>query len=187
MSVLIEALSLIVPRKVLDISYPGGIDAYLSDALANGVQFRYALADEQLTVMSFLDRSAATPVVERLRALGVIHVDDDMAIEMVFLDQHHGPTMPCDWLEWEARTDGVTFAWAQGNKPGDMVAPVGWRAQDSQRLERSDIRDEPGRTLCLALENGLETWIDFHTGAVIHGLPHRVEPSATADHENVAE
>jgi len=171
MSVLIEALSLVIPRRVLDVNYPGGTDAYLADALAADVQFRYAVADDRLAVMSCLDPDALEPWVTRLCSHG-IDCDGSETSDMSFVDQRFGPTLPCAWLEWRRHPDGFTYAWLAGTKSGDMVAPENWTPEQSSRLVRFDIRDEPGRTLRLGEDEGKETWLDFKTGRVVSGLPH---------------
>lgn len=175
MSVLIEALCLVVPRSVVDASYPGGTDACRRDALAADIEFRYCIADDRLTVMSFFDSDAAKSWMARLASHGMVHVHRNESVEMVLVDQRFGPTMPCSWLEWRRHEDGFTYAWLAGTEPGDMVAPVGWMPEQSRQLVRTDIRDEPGRMLRLAEEDGVETWIDFRTGDLVSGLAHREE------------
>jgi hypothetical protein len=97
-------------------------------------------------------------------------VDDDRAVEMVMVDQAHGPVMPCTWLGWAKHPDGFTHAWLEGTEPGELAVPADWTAERSRALQRSDIREEPGRAMRLASENGIETWLDFHTGQLVRGL-----------------
>jgi hypothetical protein len=173
-SVLIEALTLVVPKVVLDVSYPGGSDAFLDALLHVAQPPRYICnGDEHLINASFYDPEHIRPAERMLQAQGVIGVDGGKFIEFACLDQRFGPTMPCDWLDFRRHRQGFSYAWLRGSSPGDMAAPDGWTAEQSKRLVRRDIRDEAGRCLLLASENGLETWIDFATGEVSESLPQR--------------
>ncbi len=181
MSVLIEALTLVVPRKVLAVSYPGGTDAFLNALLELERPPRFICGeDTHLVNVSFYDSAHLEPASQMLEERGVVVVDDDRFVEMAYVDQKYGPTMPCDWLEWRRHAGGFTSAWLAGTEPGDMAVPVGWTPEQSRGLQRHDVRDEPGRCMRLAVENGLETWVDFTTGELVKGLPQRDEAPAAA-------
>jgi hypothetical protein len=172
-SVLVEALSVIVPRRVLDVSFPGGVDAYLAAAGEPSTEARYVCADEQLTCVSFFGPDKAGSWSERLVGRGLIVAEGREAAELAYVDQRYGPSLPCNWLEWRRHEEGYTLAWLSEREPGALAAPDGWTPERSRRLVRRDVRDEPGRMLRLAKEDGIETWLDFDTGEQIVGLPHR--------------
>ena len=174
MSVLIEALTLVVPKIVLDVSYRGGTDAYMNALLQMEHPPRYVCdGDRHLVNVSFYDPDHIEGATEMLEARGIVSVDDNCFIEMACVDQIFGPTMPCDWLEFRRHRDGFSYAWLAGTAAGDMAAPDGWSPEHSRSLTRMDIREQPGRCLGLAAENGLETWLDFNTGKLTLGLPQR--------------
>lgn len=176
MSVLVEALTLVVPKRVLDMSYPGGTDAYLEALLHSERPPRFICnGDVHLVNASFYDPEHILRATELLTAHGIVSVDDGKFVEMACVDQAFGPTMPCEWLEWRRHRDGFTWAWYAGTEPGDMAAPDGWSAEQSRELVREDMRDEPGRCLRLSAEGDVETWLDFATGHVLAGLPQRAE------------
>lgn len=54
-----------------------------------------------------------------------------------------------------------------------MATDDEWTPERSRGMERRDIRDEPGRMLQLADEDGVETWLDLNTGNQIQALAHR--------------
>jgi len=172
-SVLVEALSLIIPRKVLDVSYAGGTDAFLEAMCEPSCPSRLVCSDDKLASVSFYNSEDADVVTAQLLELGLVEVDDNRFYDMAFVDQRSGPTMPCDWLNWEQHKEGFTYAWLAGDEPGDLSAPADWTPEQSRRLVRTDVRDEPGRMLQLADEDGIETWLDFNTGAMYKGLLHR--------------
>jgi hypothetical protein len=173
MAVLVEALSVVVPRKVLDCSYPGGTEGYLAAAAAPPFASRFVCADDRLTSVSFWDPEAAAVLIGHLGEHGLVFVDEDACVELACVDQRFGPTMPCDWLEWECHADGFTMCWAAGTTPGELAAPEGWTPEQSRRLVRTDVRDDPDRMMKVGERDGLETWIDLGTGAESVGLPQR--------------
>jgi hypothetical protein len=164
MAVLVEALCLVVPRTVLDISYPGGADAFMTRMCDPAVPCRLVCADERLVSVSFLGAAEAEVVERELCELGIVAVDDDRFAELAFVDQRAGPTLPCDWLEWGTHDDGFTYCWVAGTDPDPLHVPEGWTPEQSRNLVFQDLREEPGRCIKLADENGREIWLDLHTG-----------------------
>ena len=175
MSVLIEALSLVVQRITLDLSWPGGADAFLEAMCAPECPARRLCSDDKLVSVSFLSPDDALVVVRQLRDHGLVELDEQRFHDLALVDQREGPTMPCAWLEWKQHRDGFTYAWLAGTEPGDMAAPADWTAEQSRRLTRTDTRDEPGRMLKLAEEGDIETWLDFQTGEVTIGMKRLAE------------
>lgn len=173
MSVLVEALGLIVPRMVLDVSYPGGADAFIRELSEADAPCRRFCADEQLVSVSFDGRDDAQSIAIHLCNLGIIAVDDHRYQELAFVDHACEPSMPCDWLELRHHEEAFTSCWMAGTDPGHFHAPASWILERSPALATGDIRDEPGRCMLLADEDGRETWLDFVTGAIISGLPPR--------------
>jgi hypothetical protein len=174
MSVLIEGLTLVVKKLQLEMGYPGGADAFLEATLALETPPRFACTgDEWLVHIGFHDPDHLMPSLQLLYDHGLVAVDDGVFVDMAFVDQHHGPTMPCPWLEWKRHKDGFTFAWIAGTDPSGMVVYEGWTPENSRGMERFDVRDDPDRILPLGTSNGLETALDLKTGHVIEALPHR--------------
>ncbi len=179
LSVLVEALTLVVQRLSLEMSYPGGTDAFLNAALSLDTPPRFICsADPQLVNLSFYDPKHVEPAVALLRDHGMIEVEDRKAIDFAYIDQRTGPTMPCDWIEWKQHRDGYTYAWVAGTKPGDMAAPEDWTPERSRDMVRSDIRDEDGRLYRLASEEGVDTYLDLTTGEQIQSLAGDYAPAA---------
>ena len=183
MSVLIEGLTLVIPRKVLEAKYRGGFDGYLRDSANEGLNSRYSVADDTLAALSYTDTEFAAWLAMQLEKTGIVCADGAMAVEMVFVQEGVGPLLPCPWLAWEVTPEGVTRAWAVGYPKGEMAAPAGWRPSAEKSAPRSDIRDEPGRAMPLGTRNGLESWVDFNTGEVMFGLPKRKTPDPAPQSE----
>ncbi len=171
MSVLVEALSLVIPRTVLDASYPGGTETFMLDMCEPDIPARLVCADDQLVSVSFPSADAAHVVGAQLLEHGIVAVDEDCFLELAFVDQAVGPTMPCDWIEWRKDAAGFTCCWLAGTDPDPLHAPANWTPRLSRRLAFHDHRVEPGRCMKLADEGGVETWLDLQTGHVVSGLP----------------
>lgn len=187
MSVLVEALSLVIRRITLDISYPGGADAFLAAMCVEDCPARRLCSDDKLVSVSFFTPDDVTTVVNSLRELGIVELEGNSFHELAVIDQREGPTLPCDWLEWRQHRDGFTYAWLAGTEPGDMAAPADWTAEQSRSLTRSDRRDEPGRMLKLGEDGEMETWLDFRTGAVTTGLKRLAERSGGGNRRDAGE
>ncbi len=176
MSILIEALSIVIPRSVLDARHPNGSRGYIDGAVARGVPFRYALADEHIVVMSVLAPDVALEEARQLAEHGIVIVDERECDDGAFVDQYDGPTAPCAWLRWERDPRGHSCAWHADAEKGELIAPLGWTPDRWQTLQPFDPREEPGRAMLLARESGVETWIDFRTGHLIATSAEPVAP-----------
>jgi len=163
MSVLIEALCLVVPNRVLDISYPGGASAFI-DELSMREDIRYVVTDGALTAASLFEPDVGGVLADQLADHGIVGVQDRQAIEFVFADMEMGTTIPCDWLETARHPHGFMIAWAIPGDRGDTAVPGDWDPSFSWGLEREDFRDMPERHMVLANENGYVTLLDLETG-----------------------
>jgi hypothetical protein len=124
MSTLVEAVSVVIPRHVLDVSYPGGSDAYLEGARrAPGV--RFAVADARLTSVSLSSLDEAAVFVRPLESIGLT-TPDGRPLAIACVDEHFGPTTPAPWLRWRRHDDGYTSCWLEWTDPGELSAPDGW-------------------------------------------------------------
>ena len=171
MSVLVEALSVVVRRVTLDINYPGGSDAYIKAATAEDSRARLACADDELTSVSFLSPNDAARWMESLAAFDIVHMGDGACLQIACVDQQVGPTIPCDWIEWRQRDEGYSECWLAGTEPGEMATPVDWTPEHSRRLVRDAAGEGHERMLPLAVEDGLEYWLDLDTGRQVVSLP----------------
>ena len=168
MSVLIEAVSLVVPVITLDATWPGGAAAFASDVLSvPGSAARHVCSDGALVSVSFFHPAGARCVVAELREHGLMELDPLRWHDVAIVDQEDGPSLPCAWLEWKRDNRGVTCAWVANTAPGELAIPTGWTPAAAPCLTRIDRRDEPGRMLKLAEEGELETWLDFQTGELL--------------------
>jgi hypothetical protein len=169
LSVLIEALCLVVPNRVLDISYPGGSTQFIDHASARP-DVRYALTDGRVCAVSMYDSPAGIALVDELSEYGIVGTDDSRAFEFVFVDMETGPATRCDWLDTQRHSHGFMLAWQADAESGNAVVPGDWDPSVTWNLERRDIRDNPEQHLLLGQEDDLETVLDFETGRIARGF-----------------
>lgn len=169
MSVLIEALCLVIPNRVLDVAYPGGATAFV-DEVSMRADVRYAVTDGTLSAVSMFDPSPGIELADGLEAHGIVGADERQVVEFAFVDMHTGSTLPCAWLETAHHPHGFMIAWGADGDPGRTVVPGDWDPSRSWRLERTDLRDDPEHGMVLASEDGFTTLLDLKSGHVSEAL-----------------
>ena len=164
MSVLVEAVCLVVPQILLEDRYPGGTQAYLRELGRPSSEARYAITDGHLVCASYFDALAAERAALPLLNFGFVELDNETFHDFAIIDQEIGPLRSCLWLMWTQGRACSTRAWFSGAAPGYLVTPPEGAAVIPSRLRREDIRNIPGRAMRLSIDNGIETWLDFDTG-----------------------
>jgi hypothetical protein len=159
MSVLVEAISVVVATAVLEKKYPGGAAQYERDC--PNVTF---CADEHLTRIGFMVPGDVGAFVVRLSRLGLVFQRDGRSADIVVVDQLHGPTTLCDWLESGRHPDGYSAAWLAGTEPGALAHPPGWTPAQSAAMNFVSNESARDRLQVLANEENLETVLDYETG-----------------------
>src|ERR1043165_4341132 len=110
MSVLIGALAMVVPRRVLDVSYPGGTGAFLQALAALERPPRFVCdGDPELVAASFHDQRHLEPAYDLLEEC-LICSDGKEFVELALVRAGQGPPSPCEWLQGEKHEGGVTLA-----------------------------------------------------------------------------
>lgn len=129
MAVLIEAISVVVPNRVIDARYPGGIAAYRAD-----VPNSTFCTDGSLTRVGFMSPLDVKEFHSRLASrIGVAIPTGGEWFDLAAVDQFEGPTLPTPWLQ-VGEVDGVAAAWLEGEIPGPLAAPANWKPGDSKSM-----------------------------------------------------
>ncbi len=167
MTLVIEAASVVIPIFALDLSYPGGAEAYILAASEPRWQARYVLYDDHLTAVSFADVEFAerwgNAAARRGNFMGTAH---DRRADVAFVDQRTGPQDHVEWLDWEYDADGVTWASHRDDDgSGIRVAPPCWTLRDSRKLIHYDARDDANMK-ALGTAEGTSAWLNTDTGTV---------------------
>lgn len=164
MAVLVEGISVIARRDRLDELFPGGSAQYITDC-PNST----ACADAHLVRIGFMDPDAARAHVRRIESLGLVHLDESGAArDIVVIDQLHGPTSPCDWVEAGHITiDGNSIAVARliGDDSFQLFTPPGWAYDQSLTKSHRFVPQRDSLTLLkyLRAKDGLFVYFDPHT------------------------
>ncbi len=177
MSVLCEAISVIVPVDLLGRKYPGGAQAYAADC----PDTTYC-QDDKVTRVGFMHPDDTMAYINRLvRQATLTPQDGHQFVDLAVVDQFRGLTMPCPWLEWD-QADGLTRAWLAGTDPGDLAVPPGWEGPSTVKWEldgagRVRSRVSPGVDLDLRGDHFIATEADME-GTVADELRRIADPPA---------
>lgn len=171
MAVLIEGLSVVIRVDAINARYPGGWEAFASNAPNASVCW-----DGELARAGFMMPTDTRAYVKTLENLGLIHLVDGMARDFVVVDQLQGPATPCEWIEvghvnlehdLERR---VLAARLKGSKQQLVYTPDEWTFERS--LSRSfGYAPEAHRDKSLTFlrhESGLDVYLNSITGTEVY-------------------
>lgn len=177
MSVLCEAISVIVPVDVLEEYYPGGLKGY--ERSAPNATF---CTDGLLTRVGMMNPQDVGYWIRHLESLGMTFVDEStgrpQAVHMVVIDQITGPTCGCDWV-FTDKQDGARWAWLANHDRGPRAAPANWTPEQSAGMHFHS--DEERQTMPMAASGDQLTSIDPTTGKTLWTPRVRRSPSQYAD------
>jgi hypothetical protein len=158
MSVLIEALSVVVTNKTLEEKYLGGLLGYRGEC-----PNQTFCTDGHLSRVGFMVPEDVGAFVEKLKCHGLDFAETGDFTDIAVVDQMTGPTAPCPWLYFAQHPDGYSLAWLPETDPHNVYVPDGWVVGQS-RMTFYANEDVADRLLEVADEDGLTTVIDLDTG-----------------------
>lgn len=158
-SVLAEAISVVVPISILNSKYPGGVESY-----RRGCPNRTFCADQHLTRIGFMTPTDVEAFVTALERSGLVHRRGGQAVDLAVVDQHRGPTTPCEWIQGGKHPAGYSAVWLAGTEPGALAAPPDWKPSQSAEMHFVSNEDVGERFLGLSSKDGLDVMLDFQTG-----------------------
>lgn len=136
MSVVCEAINVVVRVDKLNERFPGGLTGYVgtvpnltfcSDGVLSRVAFMHP-DDVRLWLTTAL-------VPHRLSLDPTTGLSD----ACVVVDQFKGPTMPCPWIEHAQHEGGYSYCWLAGSDPGEMATPAGWQPSNLVAWGHSEL------------------------------------------------
>lgn len=140
MSVLIEAICLVVSRAALHQAFPGQTDAFLAAARETDAS-RYAIADKHLAVVSANDRLGLSPLVQMLTGLGLTAGSEQRDRGFVIVEARNEPTATVDWLHIERHPHGFVIGASDHDAERRLVSPPCWTPAVSWSLDCSSVHD----------------------------------------------
>jgi len=170
MAVLIEAISLIILREIIDEKYPGGWDAFVDNAPNQTL-----CADENIARLGFMSPNDLDSFIKGLEEIGFQPFVDGQSSEAAVIDQIRGFMAPCDWLDvGRVEIDGgkheVTACKLKGCLSNCIILPDGWEYDKSLSKEYIFIPSEHlGKSLqYLRHESGIDVYYNELTGKEVH-------------------
>jgi hypothetical protein len=170
MSVLIEAISVIVQKRAIEERFPGGWAAF-EDAVPNGT----LCADDDLARVGFMSPPDAKAFVAELETQGLRFLVDGVAGDIAVVDQQQGLLNPCAWLEFgRVSLDGntsVAACWSPegAGAAGPLATPEGWEFEGSlsQHFQFVPTEQVDQRLHLLHRDADHEIYLDLRTGKEI--------------------
>lgn len=171
MAVLVEAISVLIKRDVIETRYPGGWEGFVATAPNSTL-----CADTQLARVGFMVPADVEQFVAVLARSGIVYVNNGRAEDICVVDQTAGCMVPCDWLEVGQvdpegnSTDRVTVARAIGSTENGFAAPDGWAFDGSlsQTFAFVPSGDESQSLRFLRHERGLDVYLHLVTGHEVY-------------------
>ncbi len=174
MSVLLEAINVVSLRSSVEAKYPGGLPAFERDC-----PNQTYCADDNLVRVGFMAPADVEGFVRVLASMGLVHMHGGKCVDLVVVDEHRGPTTPCDWIDGGRHPDGYSAAWLRDTIPGWFATPKGWKIGQSKQLKFFDPKDAESRVIGLAKDGDVEVILDLETGR--EGYIGRVPPPPRSD------
>ena len=101
MPVMLEYISVIIPREVLEEKYPPGFRSFRSS-----IGGRVFCCDRYITRVSFMGPQGVDWFIEEMARWGLVYIEDGKCVDMAVVDWFSGACVPCDWLADNVITDG---------------------------------------------------------------------------------
>jgi hypothetical protein len=162
MSVLLEALSVVVRCSCLNLLYPGGVTGY-ENAAPNGT----FCCDGKLTRLGFMVPQDVRAHVIGLQRWGFKVLEAGEFQDLAVVDEFAGPTAHCTWLEWTRHPAGFSAVWLVGETPSPTACPGGWTLGQSAKLKFISNSEMSGQLMPLVREGGSEVLLNLKTGKEI--------------------
>ncbi len=179
MPVLIEAYSVIIKIASIEERFPGGKRAF-----RQRVPNKTYCDDGHLVRVGFMSPRDVQDYMGHLEACGLVHLEDDRAVDMTVIDQVRGPVSRCDWVlvnRVPLEGGGIQVACLKtAGQHEEVAVPSGWKFEKSLSHQHTYIDpNEVGERLePVSEEGGLSTFLDKKTGEkVFIGSPGQSERS----------
>jgi len=146
MTILIEAISIVVRCDALERLGPDGQDHFYSS-----IPNQTYCSDGRLARVGFMEEKDALDFVAVMESLGLVRLEADAPADFMIALQGVTDSVPCKWLERfkvECRgntLDVAAFVDDEGKvyleeDPGGFVAPSGWSPEDLVHQSQDNLR-----------------------------------------------
>ncbi len=168
MAVLIEAISVVFRRGLIDERFPGGWAAFLGEA-----PNRTLFSDGDLGCIGFMHPDDVRKYVFYLQSFGLDFQIGGQTKDIAVVDQVRGFPTTSPWLSFgQVEKDGnpVSACWLASAAPGFVFVYRGWTFEGSlsQKPGFIDTEDLDQKVRFLKSENGLDVYLDLETGNEVY-------------------
>ena len=175
MSLMLYGFNVVLQRKSLDRVIKGGSASFIKRVMEPKHGAVSVTSDDHLVAVRFLVPWLLEILVRNLLRHNLAMSADGKFADFAIVHAAHGPSMPCEWLEYEhAGTRAIV--WMKG-KPRDPACFVPEDTEsdalgsdvlgDSEALMETAWLTQIGHGFVLTREDGYNEWLDFNTGRVI--------------------
>lgn len=181
MSVLVEAISVIIRRDSLDRQFNGGWDGFVGTVPNQTFCF-----DDHLARVGFMNPSDVEAFIAMLESQGLeFRNDAGEAIDLVVVDQLRGSTLAAPWLGFaklEIEGGGVSACWLQGEVDSGLAVPIGWKLDGSISAKTLFVsaEDTEDRITFLRRDGDIDVYLDLRTGKEVFAGRPMVEGGGSA-------
>ncbi|HZP87800.1 MAG TPA: hypothetical protein VFB54_13375 [Burkholderiales bacterium] len=167
MSILVEAISVVVENVVLRRRYAGGVDGFARDC-----SNRSFCTDGRISRASFLSWRDTHVFLNVLRAGGLTWEQAAPARDVAVVDQNVGPLQPCLWLEFRQDVDrDISLCWHAAARQGRLHVPMEWDARHRELCRPSPGVPFPRRLRFIRNEEAEDWYQDRRTGEFLRLSP----------------
>lgn len=171
MAVLVEAISVVIRRQVIDERYPGGWDRFVDSAPIGTL-----CADANLARVGFMQPSDVEAFVQGLSAYGIHYQQNGAAQDLVVVDQQSGLLAKCDWIEFgrislaSGENQQVGACRFAGDDTHVLATPDGWRFEGSlsQTFGFAPSGETAKGLRFLRHEDGIDVYFSELTGKEVY-------------------
>ena len=145
MAVLCEAISVIIKKSSIDTFYVGGWNAFTSN-----IPNQTICSDGELVRIGFFSPKDVETFIFSLESQGLVfQKPSTRKNDIIVVDQHRGPTLHCDWIEFGKfnieENIKVSMCWLFEENRKDMgihlkdlkmklATPKGWKAENYKSI-----------------------------------------------------
>ncbi len=104
MPVMLEYISVIIPRQVLEEKYLGGFRGFRSCCGE-----RVFCCDRYIARVSFMGPHGVDWFIDEMSRFGLVYIEDGKCVDIAVVDWFSGPCAPCDWLVDDVIADECRF------------------------------------------------------------------------------
>lgn len=129
MAVLIEALTVLVQKPIVEARFPGGLIEF-----ERTVEAVCVYGDADLVCLLFMSPADVADLCNFLAEYNLEYNVDGAARDLVVVDMQRGPLLPCDWVRFgsvELHGHTVAAAWHRDSTDTTVATPEGWAFEGS--------------------------------------------------------